>query len=209
MIVQIPFSGFYESIHNSNIDNVLDNQIFTDYATGCTNNDQLSYRAWDSINWHELYFDYAREYAANFAYKFNISMKFESIARPREYNFSTDRIFCEISESEVKRIFAATCKATLAKNARDTFTSRDGFNSFYDPDYLTWGEVLSWDHNQLLVLIDSFIVNFDFHADYELYIMDESICNGFINELIYKHCSDKRIFKVFDYLQSRIERKAA
>ena len=205
MIVQIPFSGFYESIHNSNIDYYLDNQVFTDYATGCTNNDKLSYRAYDAINWPELYLDYAREYAANFAYKFNINMQFESMTSPREYNFSTDRIFCEISESEVLRLFNATCKDTLARLAREAFTSRDGFISFYNPDFLTWGEVLSWDHNQLLILIESFI-NDD---DYEIYIMDDSINNGFIDELLYKHCTDKRIFNVHGYLQARIERAAA
>jgi hypothetical protein len=132
-------------------------------------------------------------------------MQFESIARPREYNFTTDRIFCEISESEVMRIFNATDKNILSQKAREAFTSRDGFISFYDSDYLTWGEVLSWDHNQLLILIDSFIND----SDFELYIMEDSICNGFISELIYKHCSDKRIFKVYDYLQSRLDRKAA
>jgi hypothetical protein len=207
MNVQIPFSGFYDSIHNSNIDDCLDNQVFTDYSTGCTNNDRLSYLAFDSINWHVLYLDYAKEYASAFAHKFNIAMQFESMTSPKEYNFTTDRIFCEISESEVKRVFNSTDKAVLSKKAREAFTSRDGFTSFYNPDYLTWGDVLTWDHNQLNVLIDSFIN--DSYDEYELYIMDDSICNGFINELIYKHCTNKRIFKVFDYLQSRIQRKAA
>ena len=212
MIIQIPFSGFYDSIHNSNIDYALDNQVFTDYATGCTNNDKLSYRAWDSIQWNELYLDYAKEYASSFADKFNINMKFESMTSPREYNFTTDRIFCEISENEVIRIFNSTDKTVLSQKARDAFTSRDGFISFYEPDYLTWGDVLTWDHNQLLILIDSYIHNDDIFTgvdDYELFIMDDSIGNGFINELIYKHCNDKRIFKVYDYLQSRIERMAA
>ena len=209
MIVQIPFSGFYYSIHNSNIDYALENQIFTDYATGCTNNDDLTERAYGAIDWRDLYTDYAKEYASAFADKFNIKMQFESMTSPREYNFSTDRIFCEISEKEIMRIFGCTCKNTLAKNARDTFTSRDGFNSFYNSDYLIWGDVLTWDHNQLMVLIDSYVVNFDFHSDYELYIMDDSICNGFIDELIYKHCTDKRIFTIHDYLQIRQARVTA
>lgn len=210
MIIQIPFSGFYDSIHNSFIDDVLENQIFTDYATGCTNNDRLSFLAWDSIQWNKLYLDYAKEYAALFADKFNINMQFESMTSPREYNFTTDRIFCEISESEVLRLFNDTDKNILAKNARDTFTSRDGFISFYNPDYLTWDDVLTWDCNQLHVLLDSYIDDSQFDDfGYEYSIIEDLICNGFINELIYKHCTNKRLFKIHDYLQSRIERVAA
>jgi hypothetical protein len=210
MIIQIPFSGFYDSIHNSFIDDVLENQIFTDYATGCTNNDKLSFLAWDSIQWNELYLDYAKEYAALFADEFNINMQFESMTSPKEYNFTTDRIFCEISESEVLRLFNDTDKNILAKNARDTFTSRSGFISFYNPDYLTWDDVLTWDCNQLHVLLDSYIDDSQYDdSGYEYSIIEDLICNGFINELIYKHCTNKRLFKIHNYLQSRIERVAA
>lgn len=197
MIIQIPFSGFYESIHNSNIDSEMD-YIFE-------NNQNLSSLLYDSLNWRELFIDYAREYAENFAHKYGIAMQFESLSSPKYYNFETDRIFCHISESEVLRIYATTDKQQLARIARDMFTSRDGFNSFYDPDYLTWDSVLTWDHNQLFALIVAF-TDFD---ESEIYLMDDSLCNGFMSELLYKHCSDKRIFTVFDYLQSRENRKAA
>ena len=209
MIIQIPFSGFYESIHSSNIDHYLDNDLFTDYATGCTNNDKLSNRAYYAIDFNAVYLEYAKEYAQAFADKFNITMQFESMTSPREYNFSTDRIFCEISPSEIMRIYNSTCKDTLLRLARETFTSRDGFISFYEPDYLTWGDVLTWDYNQLNVLLDAYIINFYCNEDWEIYLMDDLQCNGLINELLYKHCTDKRIFKVHSYLQSRAERMAA
>lgn len=209
MLIQIPFSGFYESIHSSNIDYYLDNDLFTDYATGCTNNDKLSNRAYYAIDFNAVYLEYAKEYSQAFADKFNITMQFESMTSPREYNFATDRIFCEISPSEIMRIYNATCKDTLARLARETFTSRDGFISFYEPDYLTWGDVLTWDYNQLNVLLDAYIINFYCNEDWEIYLMDDLQSNGLIDKLLYKHCTDKRIFKVHSYLQSRAERMAA
>lgn len=197
MLVQIPFSGFYESIHNSLIDDEID--YFFD------NNAKLGERLRDSINWHDLLNEYAKGYAESVAHEFNIKMQFESLTSPKYYNFQTDRIFCEISESEVKRIFSETDKHVLTETAKSMFTSRDGFNSFYDPDCLTWGDITDFDHNQLHCLLVAYINNDDF----EWSIMEDSICNGFISELVYAHCNDKRIFKVYDYLQNRIARKAA
>jgi hypothetical protein len=95
MIIQIPFSGFYNSIHNSNIEYELDNGVFTDHATGRINNDRLSELAYDAINRRELYLDYAREYVDNFNCEFGLNLEFESMKSPKEYNFSTGRIFWE------------------------------------------------------------------------------------------------------------------
>ena len=198
MIIQIPFSGFYESIHSSAIDDAI-NYTFTDYATGIENNDKLSERLYDSLNWRGMLTEYAKEYADTFAYRFSIELEFESLSSPREYNFTTDRIFCHISENEVLRLYDATQKDKLNQVARDMFTSRDGFNSFYDPDPLLWGDVLEWDHNQLHALLVAYIDDDDF----ETYLMDNVFGDGTISELLHDHCMDKRIFKIHDYLQSR------
>ena len=198
MIIQIPFSGFYESIHSSAIDDAI-NYTFTDYASGIENNDRLSERLYDSLNWRDMLTEYAKEYADTFAYRFGIELEFESLSSPREYNFTTDRIFCRINEAEVLRLYASTDKNKLDQVAREMFTSRDGFNSFYDPDPLSWGEVSTWDYNQLYALLVAYVDDDDF----ETYLMDNVFSDGTINDLLYKHCSDKRIFKIHDYLQSR------
>ena len=206
MIIQIPFGGFYESIHSHGINDYIDSQCFTDYETGTINNDNLSARLYDALNWRDLFIDYAREYTEHFAHEFKIELTFESLSSPREYNFVTDRIFCEISETEVLRIYRLTDKNILKKMALDMFTSYDGFSSFYDNDITAWGDVLEYDHNQLLCLLESYIKTIEpqiIDNDYEYSIYEYLSCNGFISELVYKHCTDKRIFRVFDYLQSK------
>ena len=211
MIIQLPFSGFYNSIHSSNIEYELDSDVFTDHASGMINNDRLSELAYDAIDWNELHLDYVREYVDNFNNKFDLNLKFESMTSPKEYNFSTDRIFCEINKKELKQLVKQTSKENLAKMAKSMFTSRDGFISFYDNDYLNWGKIETWDFNQLHCLLMSWLETEHDVSDWndeEVYLMDSSQGNGFYYDLIYKHCSDKRLFKIADYLNTRLERKS-
>lgn len=209
MIIQIPFSGFYDSIHSINIEYELDCGIFTDHATGCTNYDRLSELFYNAIDWHQSRLDYAREYVDNFNREFGLNLVFESMTSPREYNFSTDRIFCEIDKKDLRQIVRQTPKERLIKHAVAMFTSRDGFSSFYDNNYLSWGRIETWDFNQLHCLLMAWLETEHDVAEWydeEIYLMVDSQGNGFYSELIYKHCSDKRLFKVADYLNARAAR---
>lgn len=211
MIIQIPFSGFYESIHSSNIEHELYDCTFTDRATGCDNNDRLSDLVYDSINFHNLHLDYAKEYSLNFSAKYNLNLAFERMTSPREYNFATDRIFCEISVQQIHALFENTGSDFIDKHARAMFTSCDGLMSFYDNNWCNWGDVLTWDYNQLHCLLLAWLEcnheTEDYYGDAEIDLMDN--CNGFFSDLIYTHCTNKRIFKISDYLNTRAERVVA
>jgi hypothetical protein len=211
MKISIPFSGFYESIHNDNINNALYNDVFTDHASGCINNDRLSYLAEDSIDWHLLYVDYAKEYVSQFNHEYGLNLIFDELSSPKEYNFTTDRIFCEITPIEIHKLYENTSAEYLTKNAKAMFTSYDGFSSFYSNDWLTWGaDVLTWDCNQLECLLRAWLEgchDITSWNDVEFYLMDDPIqCNGLAYELIYTHCSNKRLFTISDYLNKRAER---
>ena len=45
--------------------------------------------------------------------------------------------------------------------------------------------------------------------DYEWCYIENANANGFFYELIHKHCPDKRLFKIHDYLNERAKRIAA
>lgn len=194
MIIQIPFSGFYYSIHDAMMDGELE------YYP-----DSIQNRLFDAINWRAVRLDYAREYCEQFAHKFDIALTFESLSSPREYNFTTDRIFAEISADEVQQLFNHTDKDTLARICKDNHTSRDGFISFYDPDYLTWGDVLTWDYNQLGSLLEAYVEG-QADTDFEASIVETMVCNGFVSNLLWESADNPRIFKIADYLRERAER---
>lgn len=89
-----------------------------------------------------------------FAHEIGVNMEFESLWSPREYNFMTDRIFAEIPQEEVSRIFSATDRGKLAEAIREQFTSRDGFISFYSASLGDWPkDITQWDHNQVETLL--------------------------------------------------------
>ena len=204
-LTTIPFSGFYESLHDSALDDAL-NDIFRD--DNGIENDELVYRAWDSADWQTIYELYSKEYAENFAHEFGIkTLEFESISSPREYNFSTDRIFCHIDYAELCSLVKTFNMAEFSAFVRDRFTSRDGFISFYPEDLSEWGKIESWDHNQCGTALEFYAIqesSGEFDSWKEIEIMESSQCNGFLQEIIWKNCpAMPRLYRVFEYLAKR------
>lgn len=208
MIIQIPFNGFYESVHNSMIDSELEREL-SDFVTGCDINQELVNRAYDAMDWQNLHCDYAKKYAEYFASEFDLKITYESMTSPREYNFTTDRIFCEIKLAEVMRLFENVKIERLTEVARDMFTSRSGFHSFYVNDFKNWGDLSTWDCNQLQALLVASLDAEELQdADYK--IGERLSGNGEINPLLYENCLIlNRLNDINRYLSKREERKAA
>jgi hypothetical protein len=90
------------------------------------------------------------------------SFKWESMVSPREYNFATDRVFALVPRAVIESLFEnskAEDHKTLARVIKDTFTSYDGFMSFYSNELDEWLEkpLEDWDHNELQTLVASAI----------------------------------------------------
>lgn len=210
----IPFSGFYHSMHDHSLDYALE-QMFSDDRGDP--NEGLTSRAWDLVKWgmtHELY---ARAYVENFASEFEVPMTFDELNSPREYNFVTDRIFVEVSVKDVRRVYDEIVKVRrldLVLMAKEMFTSRSGFSSFYSPDIESWGEVESWDHNQLLCLFQT-LVGEDFDSWKQHELMEYEMCNGGFDRMLEKamcttpedEAKAQRLWKISHYLCQREERR--
>jgi hypothetical protein len=207
----IPFCGFYESVHDMLLNDEVDN-IGQNRDTGETNHD-LSYYLWDNINWKQTHIDYTKDYTENFASELGIKgLKFVELDSPREYNFVTDRIFARCSDAEFYRMFKLVKGATLDKVCRDNLTSRDGFSSFYNPNYTSWGHWKTWDNNQLSQVVEAYVQYMDDEngVDFDEYgLMERSLCNGVISGIIERNCDPEvleRVCKIADYLTARAAR---
>jgi hypothetical protein len=201
VLALIPFAGFYCTNHDSELDFTLD-QMFTD-DSGNPNHGLVSH-CFDKIKWWEVHVSYATAYVERFAEHFEIpSMKFESLSSPREYNFTTDRIFVEVSREDIKKVFDQVDRAALDAKAAEMFTSRSGFISFYSPKVSSWGSLDEWDHNHLLCLFSA-LVGEDFD-DFEL--MESDRCNGALQNWIDAATQGiERFYNISDYLRRREER---
>ena len=193
LLIALPFDGFYASYstdiieqeHESEIDNLELNDADTDAL-----NEMYQFN-----DFKKIYLEYAKLYVEAFEkwlnnetnLKHEVAFEFESLTSPREYNFETDKIYARIKLSDVLFMFENTKKETLTAVCKELFTSRDGFISHYDAEWITWGHVSTWDHNQVKALLYAFMND---HTDHYLAItefttlppiydiMEDARCNG-------------------------------
>ena len=158
----IPFDGFYESSIGSDIDHQIGQQIEWDTDIYDLNEDeqQVLEDSYLSINRSYFYNQIAEDYtnfyidALNKRLKgFTLNAKFKLLTSPREYNFSTDRIFIDIERDhaiDFIKYIIKNYKKELEEKIKQRFTSRSGFWSYYENDLDTWTKDYSeWDHNQI------------------------------------------------------------
>ena len=218
METSIPFSGFYESDHNYLIEQAIEYIFETDKDCGGSPAvpDIIYYT--DKMDNKAIEIDYCKLYVMAFAEKFEditgivLPVSFKDMTSPREYNFTTDRIFSDISLETVQALYDESAKddhESLKSKIRERFTSYDGFISSYDNDLSgdDWNKPLEqWDHNQIETLILAVLHIHGGHADdlsaYDL--MESCVCNGEIDSIVQSHCSpDLFLFADFQAEQGK------
>ena len=161
MIINIPFAGFYNSWYSAELDAVQERFVEYEVEKNPGLNPDIPNEAlWHCADYGKAYDHIARAYVDQFnqhlidEYELDLDLKFESLQSPREYNFQTDRIFCEISEENVRKLREAVSDPALRHAIKERFTSRSGFISSYDNDLDDWStDLLTWDHNELGTLL--------------------------------------------------------
>lgn len=158
-LIVIPFYGFYESIHSSNIDDAI-NSYYDPEGRG--EPETMPDDFWEKFNgYHAICNDYSKSYVEHFTDKFNeltglnIALEYESLKSPKYYNFETDRIYAHISLKDAQSLFDFVNQGQLSATIKEKFTSRSGFISFYSNDVLEWlaKPLAEWDHNELYTLL--------------------------------------------------------
>lgn len=187
----IPFTGFYETWHMQAIDDA-ELSYFDVEGTGDT--DCLPENIY-LCNYASAFPEYAKEYVSSFQEYFNaateldINFSFEALVSPKEYNFTTDRIFCDISGTDLQKIwqYVTTPQAItiLKAEIEEQCTSRSGFASFYTNQLEKW-ILKGWenfDHNEIGILLDAALKVAEVEIDdYE--IMESARCNGVIQNIV-------------------------
>lgn len=207
METTIPFSGFYNSIHDSELDNALES-IFSDSHGNPIAS--LRDRAFGLVDWKEVHLDYAKKYTECFADETSLeSLKFKLLCSPKYYNFETDRIICHIDLIEVQRMKDCVPTADLEARIKRRFTSCDGFISHYPNSLAFWPpQIEDWDHNQVGTLLEVFteqqLGEFDSFKEYSL--MGDTYEHAY--HIVASNIKDgTRLFKIADYLRTREERQ--
>jgi len=188
MIIKIPFQGFYYSIHSDLIDWTTENYLDEDRYS----EDQLIEFCGEFSYSKKTLDDYCKMYCKNLSKAIKINFTFESLDSPRFYNYSTDRIFANIDESEIIKMLSFIDKKEFSKLCKKRLTSRDGFISHYDPDFRNWGKVADLDHNQLGLVLECYC-NQELFNGWENGLICDAGCNGELDEIIYSSFNDRMI----------------
>lgn len=135
----IRFNGFYNSIHEDNIDFAIESYYTDD--NGLFNYDSIA----DNIDYKTIFKDYIEVFTHEFKswikdnYDLDIDFKDLLLVSPQFYNYSTDVINCNISDKN-NALLIKTFKRDkdFISYLEDRTTSRSGFISHY-----TFSEALS------------------------------------------------------------------
>lgn len=136
--IQLPFSGFYYSIHDSYINNHIECELdYLESELGYTD-EQL-----DIIKDKFYDMDYApirkaicehyiKAYNAVFydEYGIYLDLEYSQLISPRFYNFETDRLYALINESVFDEVTALINSEDFKTRLKDKFKCRDGFIPF-------------------------------------------------------------------------------
>ena len=192
----IPFDGFYESFISADIDHQIGQQIEWDSDIYDLNEDEQQI-LWDNyldINRSYFYNQIAEDYtnfyidALNERLKgFTLKATYKCFESPKEYNFSTDRIFIEIEENhciDFIKYIIKNYKKELEKKIEDRFTSRSGFISSYKNSLDLWIDDYSeWDCNMIGTCFELFDLEEE-EINYSLRdYLTESIMSNLANTL--------------------------
>ena len=202
--VNIPFSGFYDSLYSAIIDGWVEQtaeHYCGEQADGLPEDLKLEEADFaealtDAMTYSIACRNIARSYADVFNREvsevigFDLRLQFGDMTSPRFYNFETDKIFCAIPRATVAKLFQrsrADGHSTLEKVIARRHTSRDGFCSFYRSDLESWLEKgwQNWDHNELGTLLRAVMELSGWDRDDELdrlyYGVDDDGCFGEID----------------------------
>lgn len=162
--IAIPFDGFYESFAMHSIESAAEMMEANDYS--------VDFKSF-AKNYVDLYTDWLENDPET-----PLKMEFIELYSPREYNFETDKIYCEIEVNDLVTFHLALLADEEAQERiNDRFKSRSGFASFYGEFCIDWKTkaLADWDENELSILLPT--------PDYSFFY-DDANCNGEITDCI-------------------------
>jgi len=129
-----------------------------------------------------------------------ISITYEALESPKEYNFSNDCIYGKISLEHLKAMLEAIPINDWLTFVKEQCTSYDGFISFYPSDFAEWKEPMQeWGEARLGMVLEAYLIHIlprdidDHLTAWE--IMDQPRGNGLIDDLIFTHAQPE--FKAY------------
>lgn len=208
--IELPFSGFYNSVWSDIVDNWIEREI--EYSAESESESEfkelppefefdyeraLSDAYSDAMDYSAAYIEIAKLYAESFwewiceqaeIPKNESQIAFVEMVSPREYNFETDRIFVSVNSRAMRRlhIIARKDPDVLQKTIESRHLSRSGFMSYYSARKDEWFKsIADMDYIErktiLIAAMESFEEFDDMDIYYDISENDYHICSDAMN----------------------------
>jgi len=168
------FSGFYASMWEFDYDYVITdiNEIREEKELDPIDSNSIDVDNTSYKNY--IGKEYCKALVSNVLHNSILMVEFKEIDSPREYNFTTDKIVCDvIIDTDKVSEWVKDNRETLAEYVQERFKSRDGFTPFYSNDIEVWDEATNgftnFDFEDGWVYINGIMeVMFDENTDQEM-----------------------------------------
>ena len=160
---------FFQGFYHTELEDLMDREIEQEAEF---NGKEVEYLN-DIYNFQAAMNAIAKGWVKAFSQEIGIQLEYGDLSSPKEYNFTTDRVFASIPVSEVLKLEYLRETDEFKTILRQWFTSYDGFISYYDndPEGDKWQRPLAeWDHNELSALLATSILRS--HGDKGQFLQD-------------------------------------
>lgn len=181
----IPFCGFYNSVISDEIEQNIEYEVqyySEEYGIELDEMDFIT-------DFEGIAKCYARYFEERVQDAFpQIQIKFSELISPKYYNYTTDKIYCEISDKNLKLVYKYCIANHFSDIVEERLKVRDGFIPLYSDDFSEWDkDVLAWDDAQIGLLFEHFVTLLDENEGViisDMDFMDYSSSHGCILENI-------------------------
>lgn len=166
MIITIPFSGFYYTIHGDKMDWELE-AMAEEEGVDDYNELEVDMAAWRN-RVAEVYSDYLQEMTG-------YPWKFKEVRSPKFYNFENDYIRVEVDPATLRKIqVTALYKEGFHKFVEEFCADRPGFISYIPKDLEQWP--LEWEERHYTVALEFLVQEMNLYMEED--ISEDMRCNG-------------------------------
>lgn len=130
--IELPFSGFYESIYNYHIDNAIDYYLYDLEGEQLEKAQDAFYMVSYDATRKAICEHYIQAYEQVFYDQFNIDLNltFNSLTLPEFYNFESDRLFVNIDPEVFKQVINLLDDEVIQKTLSDKYKTQSGYIVF-------------------------------------------------------------------------------
>lgn len=130
--IELPFSGFYESIYDLHIDNTIEYYLYDLEGEQLEKAQDAFYMMNYDATRKAICEHYIQAYNQVFYDEFNIDLNltFNSLYSPKFYNFETDRLFVNIDPEVFKQVIKLLNDDAIQKTLSEKYKTQSGFIVF-------------------------------------------------------------------------------